>query len=973
MSSLKGNKSISANMKPLSHQQKVNLNLEKTIRKELNVPDGAEHIVILSMDAHMDWDWVLNFQNLALDGNDAWNQKSANWIIDTAFQYMQGNGIPAPVSGSSAWSNTYYYSICEMGFLRAAVETNPDIIKNFKTNIGDKLRIVGGGITSPDNLLPHGELFIRNYLLGKVWMNTNLGLPMRQAYIPDDFGHYSQLPIVLDAMGFEGVSFARCPGSKWQYGSTYTCNHPKIGDQCSVYKTLMEDGNADFHWEAKDGSKVIAHWMQDHYSQGNTITDNASIKSCIDFNKKSSPTPYIYVPCGNDFASPIANLVKYANDWNLTQKFGTAAKPAGTYVVAATLDHYIQLIKGYAQNQPSPSPLKTRPLMPTPYWTGFYASRPELKTLSNAATRSLMGAETFAMLADYLQTASPLTWWPASDARLSSILNGWEMAVPSTHHDFITGTAEDGVYRGEQIPMLHNALALGEGAQQSAMLEISNLVLGSPTQGETPITVFNQVGVAHSGLVALPPRPGVQPKSVRMENGNKQPVQIAENGDYLFLGDAPSMGYQTAYLSDQVVTSPNNLTASANSGNTEFILENSYLKATISQSDNWNISSLIDKKTGKEMIAKGGSGNELEFYIDEGGIYCFGNSTSGHTTFKVDTSGTLTPGTAILVEEGDVRLKLRTVVNFSSGSSGTQQTASYTREYILIADEPMLRMSVTGHVPLTAKGGPNLVGDYAGNPYSVMTKFSFADPTSAKSPQVAIDGMPYGTPIHYEDELSKAYWAPPIFQATHNYLTPQHGGKTLAAIYHGSLPAWAIDGNGDLIGCILRNTPANAWGAAGSDTGTHTHDYAIRIPSGIPTLNDINLLSEAICSHTPLKGVYANIPGGPMGDGKDGTIMGMPATFSLANVSGNAMILAAKAGTLNPDGLVLRVYQPGNTSLNTMLTVQPNPVSSSAYKKLVQVTALENEVTGSKAQSLDGSGNAKVSLEKALSTFLITK
>ena len=948
-------------------------NLEDAIRQELKVPGGAAQVVILSMDAHMDWDWVLNFQSLVMDGNASWNQESANWIIDTAFQYMQGIGIPAPVPGSSAWSNAYYYSICEMGFLRAAVQTNPDMLKDFKSKIGDKLRIVGGGITSPDNLLPHGELFIRNYLLGKVWMDKALGLPMRQAYIPDDFGHYSQLPIVLDAMGFEGVSFSRCPGSAAQPNGSYKCNHPKPGDSCSVYKTLMGDGNADFHWQAKDGSEVITHFMQDHYGQGNNITGNSSIQTYINFNEKSSPTPYIYVPCGSDFASPIANLVKYANDWNVTQAFGTSAQPAGTYVVAATLDHYIQLIKGYAQKQPAPSPLKTRPLEPTPYWTGFYASRPELKTLSNASTRALLGAETFAILADYLQTPSPLTWWPASDARLSSIVNGWEMAVPSTHHDFITGTAEDGVYRGEQLPMLRNALALGEGAQRSAMLEISNLVLGTPSQGETPITVFNQVGTAHAGLVVLPPAPGLSPKSVRMENGNKQPVQLAENGDYLFLSNAPSMGYQVAYLSEQVIIPSTSLAATANAGNTEYTLENDYLKATISQAANWNISSLIDKTTGKEMIAVGASGNELEFYVDKGGIYCFGNEDGGHAPFYIDTAATLTPGTASLVEDGEVRLKLRTVLNFSSGSGIDQQTASYTREYILIAGEPMLRMSVTGRAPLTATGSPTVENSYSGNPYSVMTKFSFADPSSASAPQVVIDGMPYGTPIHYEDKLSNPYWTAPIFQAIHNYLIPQAAGQNLAAIYHGSLSAWAIDGKGDLIGCILRNTPmGDGHGAAGGDAGTHTHDYAIRIPSGIPALTDVNLLSEAIQTHTPLKARYANIPGGQMGNYKDGTIMGMPATFSLASVAGNAMLFAAKAGTVNLDGLILRVYQPGDAALQTTLTVQANAPATS-YKQVVPVTALEDAIEGSQTQSLDGSGGATVSLEKALTTFLVTK
>ena len=42
---------------------------EQKIRTELNIPAGASQVVILSMDAHMDWDWRLNFQNFVFEGD----------------------------------------------------------------------------------------------------------------------------------------------------------------------------------------------------------------------------------------------------------------------------------------------------------------------------------------------------------------------------------------------------------------------------------------------------------------------------------------------------------------------------------------------------------------------------------------------------------------------------------------------------------------------------------------------------------------------------------------------------------------------------------------------------------------------------------------------------------------------------------------------------------------------------------------
>src|ERR1043166_3500709 len=113
--------------------------LEAEIRAELGIPDKAHHVLILSMDAHMDWDWRATFQEY-LTGINSPEPQSVTDIITSAFSCMAGTG-PAP--------KTYYYSICEMGFFEGAVQLNPKLMRDFQANIGNRLRIVGGGVTSP--------------------------------------------------------------------------------------------------------------------------------------------------------------------------------------------------------------------------------------------------------------------------------------------------------------------------------------------------------------------------------------------------------------------------------------------------------------------------------------------------------------------------------------------------------------------------------------------------------------------------------------------------------------------------------------------------------------------------------------------------------------------------------------------------------------------------------------------------------
>src|SRR5215470_15162082 len=221
---------------------------ESCVRSELGIPPQADRVLILSQSSHLDWDWLRTFSDyyeLQVDG-----------IFQNAVALMT-QFHAAPVH--------YYYSIAEIGYLQRFVSAHPELVESMHA-VGGDLRIVGGGITSPDNLLPHGESFIRDYLVGKTWVDATLGLPLRAAWIPDDFGHDAQLPATLAAMGFDAVGFARVPGVDTS-GSFRGAVAPRPG---SLAEELLAS-SLDFVWEAADGSRVLAHWMPQSYCQGDTI------------------------------------------------------------------------------------------------------------------------------------------------------------------------------------------------------------------------------------------------------------------------------------------------------------------------------------------------------------------------------------------------------------------------------------------------------------------------------------------------------------------------------------------------------------------------------------------------------------------------------------------------------------------------------------------------------------------------------
>ncbi|WP_139902967.1 glycosyl hydrolase-related protein [Clostridium thermarum] len=109
---------------------------------------------------------------------------------------------------------------------------NKDRIKNLVS----KGKLTFGPLYNlPDEFLSSGEAMIRNFLVGhKVCMD--IGGKMQAGYIPDNFGHISQMPQILNGVGMKSAFFFR---------------------GCSI-DTLE---NKEFIWKAPDGSKVLGEYM----------------------------------------------------------------------------------------------------------------------------------------------------------------------------------------------------------------------------------------------------------------------------------------------------------------------------------------------------------------------------------------------------------------------------------------------------------------------------------------------------------------------------------------------------------------------------------------------------------------------------------------------------------------------------------------------------------------------------------------
>ncbi|KAJ7200317.1 hypothetical protein GGX14DRAFT_660171 [Mycena pura] len=206
---------------------------------------------------------------------------------------------------------------------------------------------------------------------------------------------------------------------------------------------------------------------------------------------------------GGDWEYPAANPVPGGYNWtgvpglfdsNVTGKLTTFA------------EYYDTLMK-------TPTAIRDFTLFAENYYTGYFASRPQLKINHYEAAQLLLGAE---VLGSIMKVYNAVT--PAVEAELQrKIKEGWHLLVPSSHHDFVAGTAPDSVYdcggsqcftqcnipnpppggvldSYGQLNMSSQTVALARDAMNAALAHLSATIPWTPQPNIVPVVVFNQLG-----------------------------------------------------------------------------------------------------------------------------------------------------------------------------------------------------------------------------------------------------------------------------------------------------------------------------------------------------------------------------------------------------------------------------------------------------------------------------------------------
>jgi alpha-mannosidase len=171
--------------------------------------------------AHMDMNWLWTYSETMQMCNDNLRQVVAFMKEFPDYTMVQSQGA--------------VFNFVEM--------VDPPLMDQIRKYVKEgRLEPVGGMWTEGDMNLTSGEAIARSFLLGQRYFRNKLGKMARVGWLPDNFGHISQMPQILKLAGCDYFYFHRCK--------------PYIGT---------------FWWIAPDSSRVLCY-ANDGYN-GNISTD----------------------------------------------------------------------------------------------------------------------------------------------------------------------------------------------------------------------------------------------------------------------------------------------------------------------------------------------------------------------------------------------------------------------------------------------------------------------------------------------------------------------------------------------------------------------------------------------------------------------------------------------------------------------------------------------------------------------------
>jgi alpha-mannosidase len=339
----------------------------------------------------------------------------------------------------------------------------PDRESDLRRHIQAGRILVGPWYILPDEFLVSPESLVRNLLLGHR-IAQRFGAVMPVGYIPDTFGHISQLPQIFRGFGLD----------------------------CAAVWRGLPPLPTEFTWQSPDGSGVLVVNLREGYSDlawapADPAGFTAAVRLAAGKLRPYTTTPNLLLTDGNDHLEARAGLPVLLAAANALLESG----PEAARLVHSTLPQYIAAVRAASPRLQTVAgefrcPRRNN-ILP-----GVLSARLWIKQ-RNRSTETLLTrwAEPFSAIAASLAPEPSGSLQPESRAGLLD--EAWRLLLQNQPHDSICGCSIDQVHEEMRV-RFDQAGQIGETIASQSLAAIAARVNTSASQALgpiIPITVFN--------------------------------------------------------------------------------------------------------------------------------------------------------------------------------------------------------------------------------------------------------------------------------------------------------------------------------------------------------------------------------------------------------------------------------------------------------------------------------------------------
>ncbi|HEY0795905.1 MAG TPA: glycoside hydrolase family 38 C-terminal domain-containing protein, partial [Acidisarcina sp.] len=687
----------------------------------------------------------------------------------------------------------YTYTQSAAQYNEWIAEKYPQMNEEIKRRIKEgRWEIVGGMWVEPDLNMPDGESQVRSLLLGKRWFMKQYGVDVRIGWNPDSFGYNWQLPQIYKRSGI---------------------------DYFVTQKMTWNDTNQLpfklFWWESPDGSKVLTYFPHDY---GNNDLSPVRLSEDLATARRKSPGMLQMMDLygiGDHGGGPTRAVLDEGQHWadparavpkmqfGLAQSFFTNTERQ--LAPSSPEWNYQSIARGYKY----PDPVESKVAIPTWKDEMYFEYHRGVMTTQANHKRNMRESEEWALNSEKYAS---LAWLDGVPYPAQELNDAWKKITFNNFHDLAAGSGIGVIYREAQQDYDRVRWATNEISSRALGTLAARVDTSTPAIGEVPVFVFNPLAWARSGVVevsvqmpGVSPHPGAATMATRAPalpvitvsdaRGRALPSMVvsrdAATRSYLLrivVQDVPSMGYKVLHVSDHNTQISSPIVSDIKASGTT--IENAALRVVVDPASGC-ITSLYDKKSKFEAIAKDGCGNQLQTFKDTPKDYDAWNIDPG----TLDRVTTIDKADKVeLVENGPMRAVIRV--------TRTWQHSKFVQEIMLYSGMHTV----------------DIVNDIDWHETHVLLKAAF--PLAASGPMATYE-IPYGTidrPTTRNNSWESAKFEVPALRWA-DLGDGQHGVSLINESKYG------YDAKDNVLRLSLLRSPT--WPDPDADRGHHHFSYAL--------------------------------------------------------------------------------------------------------------------------------------------------